>query len=294
MCEGVKMNIGLLLSAIIDGLTYAAIIYLIAAGLVIIFGLMDILNFAQSAFFMLGAFLTISFLYTLTENFILAVLITTIIGFAIGLLIEIVLLRKTYGNPASQMLITLGIMMVIIQLAIVLWPMGLVFPLRDPIFVGVIKIYDTSIYVYKFILIAIGFSIFLILHSILNKTLMGAKLRAGIENRELAEIFGLNIKRTFTLAFGTGTAIAFFGGAIASPLLNANVEIGSSFALLAFAVIIIGGMKSHTGAFVASLVVGLIHQLSAYFFPALTFVIDIALMILALLFKPEGLFGFEE
>jgi len=288
------MNIGLLLSVVIDGLAYALIIYLIAAGLVIIFGLMDILNFAQSAFFMLGSFITIFLLYTFTKNFILAVLITTVIGFIIGLFIEIALLRNLYGNPASQMLITLGVMMVIIQLTIVFWPMGLVFPLRDPIFTGVIRIYSTSIYIYKFIVILIGISVFLTLHLTLNKTLIGAKLRAGIENRELAEVFGVNIKRTFTLAFGAGTAITFFGGSIASPWLNANVEIGLSFTLLAFAVIIIGGMKSHTGAFVSSLIVGLIHQLSAYFLPALTFIIDIILMVLVLLFKPEGLFGLRE
>lgn len=285
------MSLSLLISAIIEGLAYASLIYLIAAGLVFIFGLMDILNFAQSAFFMLGTFLVIHILLTFTSNFITATILTTLIGFLLGISIERVLLRRLYGNPASQMLITLGIMMVIIQFTIAIWPMGLVFPLTDPIFSSTVSIMGIHIYVYRFVVIGIGFTLFAIIHIILRRTLIGAKLRAGIENRELAETFGVNIKRTFTLVFGMATAITFFGGAVASPWLNASVEIGLSFTLLAFAVIILGGMKSHTGVFIASLVMGLIHQICAYFLPALVFIVDVLVMIVVLATRPEGLFG---
>ncbi|MGQ4891326.1 MAG: branched-chain amino acid ABC transporter permease [Candidatus Njordarchaeia archaeon] len=288
------MSFLLLMNALIDGFAFALIVYLIASGLVIIFGLMDILNFAQAAFFMLGAYLTIFQLLTLTNIYPLAIVITTGIGFVLGIIIEIVLLRPLYGNPSSQLLITLGVMLILIQIVTFIWPFGMVFPMKGFLYQGTVDVFGATVRFYKFVIILVGFITFIILHTILTKTYLGSILRAGIENRELAELFGINIKKVFTLAFGLGTAITFFGGAIVAPWLNATVELGTSFTLLAFTVIIVGGMKSHLGAFFASLIVGLLHQFSAYFFPQFTFIIDLLLMVVVLILRPQGLFGAEE
>ena len=164
------MSFLLLINAIIDGFAFALIIYLIASGLVIIFGLMDILNFAQAAFFMLGAYLTIYQLLTFIGFYPLAILITTLIGFALGVIIEVVLLRPLYGNPSSQLLITLGVMLILIQIATFLWPFGLVFPLKDPFYQGTTIIAGASVRIYKFVIILVGLVSFIILHLILNKT----------------------------------------------------------------------------------------------------------------------------
>jgi len=285
---------GILLSAILDGLAYGMVIFLIASGLAIIFGLMDILNFAHATFFMLGAYITIHFVTYIMKDFILAILITTIIGFGLGILVEVVLLRPLYGKPASQMLLTLGLMLLLLQVVTLFWPAGLVFPIHSYIFVGTIDLIGTRIYVYRLVIILIGFGIMLLLDLFLTKTTFGAKIRAGTENRELAQVFGINIKLIFTFAFALGTAMAFFGGAIASPWLNATVEIGTNFTLLSFVVVVIGGMKSHRGTFFSSILIGIIHQLSAYFLPAITLVIDLLIMIVVLLIKPEGIFGSKE
>lgn len=287
------MTVGLLISAIIDGLAYAMVIYLIATGLVIIFGLMDILNFAHASFFMLSLYITIALMTLLNLNFILAIIIVTMIGFIIGAVTELILMRPLYGKPTAQMLVTMGLMLIIVQIVVVLWPMGLTFPISAGIFRDTMEILGYKIYIYRFVVFLIGLSVFIVLENFLNRTEFGAKIRAGTENRTLAEIYGIDVKKIFTIAFGLGTALAFFGGAIVSPWFNASIEAGTSFTLLAFAVIVIGGMKSHKGAFTASLLIGIIHQLTAYFVTELSFVIDILLMIIVLLVKPEGLFGGE-
>jgi len=287
------LTLGLLISAIIDGLAYAMVIYLIAAGLVIIFGLMDILNFAHASFFMLSLYITITLMSLLNYNFILTVIIVTAMGFLIGALTELVLMRPLYGKPTAQMLVTMGLMLIIVQIVVVLWPMGLTFPATTGIFRETIKVLGYRIYIYRLIVFMVGIVVFIALEAFLNKTKFGAQIRAGTENRTLAEIYGIDVKKIFTIAFGLGTALAFFGGSIVSPWFNASVEAGTSFTLLAFAVIVIGGMKSHKGAFIASLLIGLVHQLTAYFVTELSFVIDIILMIVVLLVKPEGLFGGE-
>ena len=288
---GFALTPNIIFLAILDGLAYGMVIFLIAAGLAIIFGLMDILNFAHASFFMLGAYITIHIVTYITQNFILAVLTATLMGLLIGVISEVLLLRPLYGKPASQMLLTLGLMLLAVQVVTLLWPAGLVFPLRDFIFVGTVDIFGSRLYVYRLIVILMGLMIMLILDLFLTRTTFGAKIRAGTENRELAMVYGININFIFTTAFALGTALAFFGGAIASPWLNATIEIGTNFTLLAFVVVVIGGMKSHRGTFISSIMIGIIHQLSAYLLSQVTLVIDLLIMITVLLVKPEGLFG---
>lgn len=280
----------LLFSAIIDALTYSSMIYMASLGLVIIFGLMDVFNLAQGAFLGLGAYIFVTLFY-LTGDFFLSLLLTLSVGLALGFLTEKLLIKPVYGNPLAQLLITMGLMTLLITLIQLLWPSGMVFP-ETPNFLlsGYIDVASVRIRVYKFALITFGFSLFACVNLLLSKTMIGVKLRGGTENRELAAIFGVNISRLFTVAFSVGVALAFIAGAFMAPLTHATIELPVHFSLLAFSIPVVGGMKSYKGAFYASILIGLIDRLVAYFAPWFAFAVDLLVMIVVLVVKPEGLF----
>jgi len=280
----------LILSAVIDGLTYSSMIYLAAIGLVIIFGLMDVFNLAQGAYFGLGAYLFVTFYY-MTNNFLLSLLLTFLIGIVLGLLTERAIIRPVYGNPLAQLLLTMGLMTLLYTFMQLIWPTGLVFPeTQNFLLSGYIQLADVRIRIYKFVLIMIGFVLFGTMRTLLSKTMIGIKLRAGTENRELATVFGVDISMLFTSAFTFGVALALLGGALVAPLTHATIELPVHFSLLAFAIPVVGGMKSYSGAFYASLLIGFVDRLVAYFIPQLGFAIDLIVMIVVLVVKPEGLF----
>ncbi len=278
------------MSALIDSLVYASMIYMASLGLVIVFGLMDVFNLAQGAFFGLGAYLFVT-LYYVTGNLPLSLIVTATIGFIIGFLTERLLIRPIYGNPLAQLLLTMGLLTLLVTFMQLLWPSGLVFPeTGDFMLSGYVTLSSISIRVYKFVVIAVGFTLFALVNTILSKTMLGIKLRSGTENRELAAIFGVNISRLFTLSFSTAVALALLGGAFVAPLTHATPDLPVHFSLLAFAIPVVGGMKSYSGAFYASLLIGFIDRFTAYFVPWLTFAVDLLVMIIVLIIKPEGLF----
>jgi len=279
------------LSAVIDGLAYSSMIYMASLGLVIIFGLMDVFNLAHGAFFGLGAYLFVT-LYYLTGNFVLSAAVTLALGALVGLATERLVIKPVYGNPLAQLLVTMGLMTLLFTLIQLLWPTGLTFPETGNFLVsGYIEVGSLRVRVYKLLLASFGFLLFAAVSLVLSKTMFGVKLRAGTESRELAEVFGINVSTLFTVAFSLGVALAFLGGALVAPLTHATVELPVYFSLLSFAIPVVGGMKSYTGAFYASLLIGFIDRFTAYFAPWITFAIDLFVMIIVLVVKPEGLFG---
>jgi len=282
-------SIPLILSSTIDGLVYAMMLYLAALGLVIIFGLMEVFNLAHGALFGLGAYLFITLYYT-TNSFVLSLLLVSLFSAALGAIIHLLLIRPTMGNTLVQMLITIALMILVMSIIQVIWPAGLVFPqTRNYILSGVAIIYEIPVRVYKFALIVIGLSVAIFVQLFFGKTLIGAKLRAAIENRELAMVIGVNTERLFLVIFSIGIMLAMLGGALVSPLTQATIDLPTTFTLLSFAIPVVGGMKSYRGAFYASLLIGFIDRYTAYFLPQMSFVIDLLVMIIVLLVKPEGL-----
>ncbi|UNQ73487.1 branched-chain amino acid ABC transporter permease [Infirmifilum sp. NZ] len=279
------------LSAVIDGLAYSSMIYMASLGLVIIFGLMDVFNLAHGAFFGLGAYLFVT-LYYLTGNFVLSAAVTLALGALVGLATERLVIKPVYGNPLAQLLVTMGLMTLLFTLIQLIWPTGLTFPETSNFLVsGYIEVGSLRVRVYKLLLASFGFLLFAAVSLVLSKTMFGVKLRAGTESRELAEVFGINVSTLFMVAFSLGVALAFLGGALVAPLTHATVELPVYFSLLSFAIPVVGGMKSYTGAFYASLLIGFIDRFTAYFAPWITFAIDLFVMIIVLVVKPEGLFG---
>lgn len=281
----------LVVSAAINGFAYGMLLFIFASGLSIVFGLMDILNFAHGAYFMVGTYLVCS-AFTVTHNFVLSLAIVLVVGTVVGAITEITLLRPLYGRPIFQILLTLGLFFVIDQLVLSLWgPLGLNI---GPAIIGVpqvLSVLGAGIYLYNILLIGAGIAAAAVLYMFLNRTKIGTRVRAGSESRELAEIFGINIKALGTVIFGLGTGLAFFAGGLAEPWVGANLATSTDFLLLGFIVVVVGGMGSFTGSFFGAIVIGLVYQFSAYFFPQLTFVSDLLIMIVVLILRPSGLFG---
>ena len=260
----------LVISALIDGFSYGMLLFIFASGLSIVFGLMDILNFAHGAFFMLGAYLTYT-LFFATHSLALAIVTVTLIGLGAGILTEVALLRPLYGRPIFQILLTLGLFFVIDQVALFYWgPLGLYAGPEDVGIPQVLNIFGASIYLYRILIAGTGIATGTILYLFLDRTKIGAKVRAGSENRELAQVFGINIKLMGTLIFGLGTALALFAGGLAEPWVGANLSVSTDFLLLGFIVVVVGGMGSFGGSFFGAVIIGLVHQFSAYFFPQVT------------------------
>jgi branched-chain amino acid transport system permease protein len=281
----------LVVSAAISGLAYGMLLFIFASGLSIVFGLMDILNFAHGAFFMVGTYLVCS-AFLVTHNFVLSLAIALGAGVIVGAITEIALLRPLYGRPVFQILLTLGLFFVIDQLVLSIWgPLGFdIIPAQIGV-PQILNILGAGLYLYNVLLIGAGIAAAVVLYLFLNKTNIGTKVRAGSENRELAEVFGINVKALGTAIFGLGTGLAFLAGGLAEPWVGASLATSTDFLLLGFIVVVVGGMGSFTGSFFGAIVIGLVYQFSAYFFPQLTFVIDLLVMIVVLILRPSGLFG---
>jgi branched-chain amino acid transport system permease protein len=281
----------LIVSAAINGFAYGMLLFIFASGLSIVFGLMDVLNFAHGAFFMVGTYLVCS-AFAVTHNFVLSLVFVLAVGTAIGAVTELTLLRPLYGRPIFQILLTLGLFFVIDQMVLSLWgPLGLDVGPDEVGVPQVLSVLGAGVYLYNVLLIGAGIATATVLYLFLNKTNIGTKVRAGSESRELAETFGINIKALGTAIFGLGTGLAFFAGGLAEPWVGASLATSTDFLLLGFIVVVVGGMGSFTGSFFGAIVIGLVYQFSAYFFPQLTFVSDLLIMIVVLILRPSGLFG---
>jgi branched-chain amino acid transport system permease protein len=279
----------IIVAAIVDGLAFAMLLFLIASGFSIIFGLMGILNFAHGAFFMMGAYVGVT-LYFWSGSFLVALVGACLFGLGLGAIIEITTLRRVHGNPIAQIMLTLGYLLIFSQVVLIVWgrvpaifyPEGLS---------GATTFLGFRFPVYRAFLIFLGLAVATATYVFLTKTRTGTIVRAGTEDSEMVEALGINVKRFFTLTFGLGAALAALGGVAAVPWLAATPLMGSSWLFISLVVTVVGGLGSFKGSFYGSLLIGLLHGLSEYFFPQLTFVIDFLAMMVVLLIRPEGLFG---
>jgi len=280
---------GLIFASIIDGLAFAMLLFLIASGFSIIFGLLGILNFAHGAFFMVGAYVAVT-LFEYSNNFAVTLVGAALFGLVLGVAIEFSTLRRIHGNPIAQIMLTLGYLLIFSQLVLIVW--GRISKIFYPIgLTGSTIVLGIRVPVYRGFLIFFGLVIAASTYLFLTRTRLGTIVRAGTEDAEMVEALGINVKRAFTLTFGLGTALAAIGGAAAVPWLAATPEMGTTWLFISLVVTVVGGLGSFKGSFYGSLLIGVLHQLSEYFFPQLTFVIDFVTMTAVLLVRPEGLFG---
>ena len=303
------MDGALMLIQMLNGLQLGVLLFLLAAGLTLVFGIMDFINLAHGAFYMLGAFicatLTIWF-----DSFLIAVLLAVPITFVIGVVVELGVARQLYqADHLEQILATFGLILIADTLVQMIWgPEGMTFALPEVLNGQVQLLYGVEFPVYRVLIISVGLLVALALYLVVSHTRTGMLIRAGASNRRMVEALGVDIRMLFTLVFAAGAAMAGLAGLMIAPITEASIGMGNEILIVAFVVIVIGGIGSVQGAFFGAMLVGLIdtlgraflddllglvlsHQAAETSAPAISAMLIYILMAVILYFRPQGLFG---
>ena len=291
------------LTLTVAGLAMGMIIFVIASGLTLVFGLMDVLNFGHGVFIALGAFVATTVLglmgdwtgsQELWRNVLAvfsAMLVAMAVAGALGLAFERFIIRPVYGQHLKQILITMGGMIIGEELIKVIWgPAQIAIPLPEALR-GSVLLGDAAIEKYRLLAVAVGLLVFAVLAWVLGRTKVGLLIRAGVQDREMVESLGYRIKRLFVGVFVVGSALAGLGG-VMWGLYQQNVtpQMGAQVNVLIFIVIIIGGLGSTGGALIGALLVGLMANYTGFLIPKVALFSNIALMVGILLWRPQGLY----
>ena len=291
------------LTLTIAGLAMGMLLFLVASGVSIIFGLMDVINFAHGALFAWGAYVGFSIFQRLMnwieadsvlQNFavfLIALVAAMMVVALLGVILEKVIIRRVYGFHLFQILITFGATVVLVELIRVLWGPNDEVMIVPPTFSRNWDILDIVVYRYRVICIVIGLIVYGVIQFVLKKTKLGTIVRAGVENRDMVQAMGHNIFLLFTGVFAAGAGLAALGG-LAMSIFSRQVypDMGSTYLLFAFIVVIIGGLGSITGSLVGALIVGLSYNYVAYLVPWAAAGVNVLIMIIILLIRPTGLF----
>jgi len=287
----------------VAGLAMGLLIFTMSSGLTLVFGLMDVMNFAHGLFIAVGAYVAASVMKLFSaaagsESFLAnvgalaaAMLAAIVIAGLLGLFFERVIIKPVYGQHLKQILITTGGLIVAEQLIHVLWGPDLLPLPRPSTLRGSFLIGDMAIEKYRLVAVVLGLAIFGAMMVVLNRTRIGLLIRAGVENKEMVEAMGYRIRRLFVGVFVAGSALAGLGGALWGMYQESvTVAIGAQMMVLIFIVIIIGGLGSVGGCFVGALLVGLVANYVGYLSPKIALGSNILLMVLVLLWRPQGLY----
>jgi branched-chain amino acid transport system permease protein len=278
---------------LLNGLVYGVLLFLIAAGLSLIFGLMNVVSLAHGSFFMLGAFFGLS-IFKITGSFWLALVLAPIPVIVLGVLMELLFLRPLYPRGhLDQVLLTFGFTFVFLDLVQTLWGRTVLRLPVPPVLQGTVQIGLGVFSAYRLCLIGFGFAIALLLWLVLDRSRIGAMVRAGVDNAVMAAGLGANIPALFTGIFGFGVALAALGGIAAAPVLGLYPGMDSEILIPAFIVIVIGGMGSLRGAFVGSLLIGVADTFGKAYFQSIALFLIYLAMTAVLLIRPQGLFGIK-
>ncbi|MFL5087517.1 MAG: branched-chain amino acid ABC transporter permease [Xanthobacteraceae bacterium] len=302
------MSITLLIVQVLNGLQLGLLLFLIAAGLTLVFGVMNFINLAHGVQYMLGAYLAVMF-YAITGNFLAALALALAASLALGLVLEFAVLRHLYDRDhLDQVIATFGIILFLNQGVKFIWGAA---PLSLPIpemFSGSLALMPGLLYpVWRLVIIAAGLATAAALYGVVAYTRVGMLVRAGASNAGMVSALGVDIRRLFMIIFGVGTMLAGFAGIMIAPILSVEPGMGDTILILAFVVIVIGGIGSIRGAFLAALLIGLVDTLGRSFAvdilrlvmapspartvgPAIASMLIYLLMALVLYVRPAGLF----
>jgi branched-chain amino acid transport system permease protein len=297
----------LFIAQLMNSVQLGLLLFLLASGLTLIFGIMDFINLSHGSFYMMGAYFCGS-VVARTGSF-LAGVITGLVGvFVLGALIEWLIARKLYKEDhLDHVLVTFGLILVMDTLVHLIWgPSGLSIPLPDMLN-GQIVIGTIVFPTYRTLIIVGGLAVAAILYLLVARTRLGMLIRAGASNRDMVESLGINIDRLFLIVFAIGAAMAGFAGILIAPITEATIGMGNDIIIIAFVVVIVGGIGSIKGAFYAALIIGVIDTMSRSYLddflkllmepqfaetaaPAISAMLVYVLMAAVLAFKPSGLF----
>jgi branched-chain amino acid transport system permease protein len=272
------------------GLTFAALLFLVSSGFTLIFGLMRIVNLAQGSLYLLGGYIGLSVIRA-TGSFWLALPAAAMAVGALGLMIERGLLRRVRGRPMSEILLTVGLSFIAADLALAVWggdPITLDVP---GVIDGRTEILGVTYPVYRLCVVALGLAVAAGLWLLLERTRIGAMVRAGVDDREMAEALGINVKLVFTGVFALGALLAGLAGVVGGAYLSLFPGADTQILTYALVVVVVGGMGSLRGAVLGALLVGLIYIFGQALAPSLAYFVLFAPMALVLIVRPQGLFG---
>ena len=295
------------LTLTVAGVAMGMLIFLVASGLTLIFGLMDVLNFAHGALFSWGAYAGFSAVLLLNRRagwvespsvlqntlaLLVAVAAAVLVALVLGVILERVIVRPVYGQHMFQILITLGATIVLEELIRIVWgPNDQVMPVPAS-FQGSWDVADVIVLRVPVIAIGVGLAVYAGMLALLHRTRVGLIVRAGVESGEMVQVMGHNIHRYFTGIFALGSALAAVGGLMWAVFRQSvSPAMGGEQLIFAFIVVIIGGLGSVTGSLVGALMVGLSYNYVAFLLPKAALGVNMALMVLVLLIRPTGLFG---
>jgi len=275
---------------VLNGLSFGALLFLLASGLTLVFGLMRIVNMAHGAFYMLGGYIGVV-IATLTGNLLIAVIAAVVAVGVTAFLVEVVLLRFVRGQEMPEVLLTIGVSFVIADLCLAFFggdPQNLPNSVRIP---GAFVLGDFAYPWYRIFVIGLAIAIGVALALVQTRTRVGAVVRAGVDDREIIGAMGVNIRWVFTGMFVVGAALAAIGGTIGAGMQSILPGVQNEVLLYALVVIIIGGLGSVAGAAVGSVLIGLIDAFAKAWIPELAYFTIFLPMALVLVFRPTGLFG---
>jgi branched-chain amino acid transport system permease protein len=302
------MSTALFIVQTLNGLQLGVLLFLIAAGLTLVFGVMDFINLAHGVQYMLGAYLAVMF-YVLTGNFLFALILALGVALLFGLLLEFAVFRHLYGRDhLDHVIATFGIILFLNQGVKFVWGAApLTLPMPE-MFSGSVALMPGLLYpVWRLVIIGSGLAVAVLLYILVTQTRIGMLVRAGATNANMVSALGVDIRKLFMIVFGFGTMLAGFAGVMIAPILSVEPGMGDTILILAFVVIVIGGIGSIRGAFVAALLIGLVDTLGRSFSvdilrlfmapssartvgPAIASMLIYLLMAVVLYVRPAGLF----
>src|SRR6187399_1206013 len=293
----------------LNGIQLGMLLFLLAAGLTLIFGIMDLVNLAHGSLYMIGAYFAATFA-AWTGSFVVGALLALVATLLVGMAMEVIVMRRLYGRDhLDHVLGTFGLILFFDELVRLIWgPAGLSLPLPSWLNSAVPVLPGVYYSAYKLSIIVVALAVAAFLYLLVMRTRIGMLIRAGASNREMIGALGINIKLLFTLVFGLGAALAGLAGLMQAPILTVQIGMGENILILAFVIIVIGGIGSIRGAFLAAIFVGMIDTLGRAFLPdllrmvlsssaastaapALSSMLIYLLMAIVLVVRPEGLFS---
>ena len=281
----------LFVNAVVYGLGNSGILFLVAIGISIGFGLMRIVNMEQMVYYTFGAYFTYT-VVTATGSFLISLVVGTIMAAFLGFLVETQLLRRVYGKELMfTMVVTFSVFLIGIGIIQFIWGVTSK-PVASPTQV-MIPILGARIPLYRLLIFVIAIVVYFLINLFLNKTIAGKAIRAGIENPYQVQGLGINIRRIFTLTFVVASGLAGFGGVLNAPLVGVAPYMGFDMLLYAFTTVILGGLGSIKGTLVSALILGQVMSVGSAFYSPLSSLGPFVVMFTVILFRPAGLFGIK-
>jgi branched-chain amino acid transport system permease protein len=275
---------------VLNGLTFAALLFIVASGFTLVFGLLRIVNLAHGALYLFGGYIGYTVI-VMTGNFALGVLTAMLAIACLGLFVDQTLLRFVRGFELREVLLTLGVAFVLNDLALVIWG-GDTFSVQVPEFLrGAVRFSGIFYPKYRLFVLVLGILTFIGLWLLINRTRLGALIRAGVDDAEMVEAMGINIRRVFLATSMLGASLAGLGGTVGGAFLTLYPTADSEILVFSLAIVIIGGSGSLVGAAVGALLVGMLNTIGQVLFPELAYFVIFGPMAVLLAFRPLGLFG---